>query len=87
MLQELGVNTTVSNDEVVKMSQVIIMAVKPNMVAPILQEISPSISNQHLVVSIAAGVTIATLEQVKKNPTKSGLVFSASDNIFVVVVQ
>ncbi|KAL5014921.1 hypothetical protein ScPMuIL_009191 [Solemya velum] len=88
-IKELGVNTTVSNDEVVKMSQVIIMAVKPNMVAPILQEISPSISNQHLVVSIAAGVTIATLEQnlpsgtrvIRVMPNVSALVLAAASAI------
>lgn len=38
------------------------MSVKPQYVAPILQDIKPNLTQDHLIVSIAAGVTIHTLK-------------------------
>lgn len=42
----------------------IVLAVKPNVVSPVLQEVSPTVSKEKLVVSIAAGIPIAAIEQV-----------------------
>lgn len=54
--------TTVSNSEVVKFAAVLILAVKPDQVSSLLGEIRPLLTNQHLVVSIAAGITLAKLQ-------------------------
>lgn len=56
-----GVATTQSNAEVLAKSSVVILAVKPDMIAPVLTEAGTAVTN-HLVISIAAGKTLATLE-------------------------
>lgn len=43
-------------------SEVIFIAVKPHHVAGVLKELLPVVAEQHLVVSIAAGVTLAAFE-------------------------
>lgn len=64
-LQDIGVNTTQDNKEVVANSDLVVIAVKPNVVNRVLQEIAPVVRPQRqLFVSIAAGVTIRAIEQV-----------------------
>src|SRR3989454_9226347 len=60
--RELGVKTTASNPEVVKFASVLLLAVKPGQVGDVLEEIGGSWASKHLLVSIAAGVTLAKLE-------------------------
>lgn len=62
-IKQLGVNVTQSNKEVVQKSDVIVIAVKPNIVSPVLKEVSPVVSKDKLFVSIAAGITIAAIER------------------------
>ena len=57
-----GVKIILDNIELVKNTDVIFIAVKPNQVLGVLEEISPYITKDKLVVSIAAGVTITKLE-------------------------
>ncbi len=54
--------TTASNLEVVGAADVLILAVKPDQVAAVLAEIRPAFQPRHLLISIAAGVTLARLE-------------------------
>ena len=54
--------TTVSNPEVVKFGSVLVLAMKPDQVAEVLAEIRPLVTTHHLVVSIAAGVTLSKLQ-------------------------
>ncbi|KAJ8389035.1 hypothetical protein AAFF_G00124320 [Aldrovandia affinis] len=60
--QELGVAVTHSNSEVVTGSRLVFMAVKPHLVPTVLCEIAPFVTQQHVIVSVAAGITLATLE-------------------------
>lgn len=62
--QELGVPVTHSNAEVVCGSDVVFVAVKPHLVPHVLGEISQHVTDRHIIVSVAAGVTLATLEEV-----------------------
>lgn len=61
--QELGISTTHSNVEVVCGSDVVFVAVKPHLVPVVLSEISLHVSERNIIVSVAAGVTMATLEE------------------------
>ena len=61
--KQLGIKIGLDNKELVKHSDVIILAVKPSQVLDILSEINPYITNDKLVVSIAAGITLNTLEK------------------------
>jgi pyrroline-5-carboxylate reductase len=60
--EEVGGGTTDSNAEVLRFANVIVLAVKPNQVAAVLNEIKSAFSAKHLLVSIAAGVTLSKLE-------------------------
>ncbi|XP_039984291.1 pyrroline-5-carboxylate reductase 3 isoform X2 [Xiphias gladius] len=62
--QELGIAVTHSNIEVVCGSDVVFVAVKPHLVPLVLNEISQHTTNRHIIVSVAAGVTLATLEEL-----------------------
>jgi pyrroline-5-carboxylate reductase len=53
-----GIRATASNTEVVNLADLIVLAVKPQVMASVLAEIAPRIQPRHLVVSIAAGVTL-----------------------------
>ncbi len=57
----LGINTTQSNEKVINSSDVVVLAVKPQILAKVAKEISPFLQLRHLVVSIAAGITQAGL--------------------------
>jgi pyrroline-5-carboxylate reductase len=61
-IAESGVKTTLSNEEVVEKSRVIIIAVKPHIVSPALTEVARVVTKDHLIVSIAAGITIETIQ-------------------------
>ncbi|CAL1535068.1 unnamed protein product [Lymnaea stagnalis] len=64
ILEDIGVNTTTSNKEVVQKSDLIVIAVKPNVVGKVLKEVaSLVVPEKQLFVSIAAGVTIKSIEQ------------------------
>ena len=60
--KKLGVKISLDNKELVKKSDVIFIATKPNQVVGVLEEIKPFIIPEKLVVSIAAGVTLKKLE-------------------------
>src|SRR3954470_22378372 len=60
--KETGAKTTAFNPDVAKFASVLVLAVKPDQVAGALGEIRDNITEKHLVISIAAGVTIAKLE-------------------------
>jgi pyrroline-5-carboxylate reductase len=60
---ETGVKTTDSNIAVAQFARVLIIAVKPAHVAELLEEIRPSITAEHLIISIAAGVPLSKLEK------------------------
>ncbi len=56
-----GLSATSSNVEVVSACDVIILAVKPQNMGAVLDEITPAVSEEKTVVSIAAGITLAYL--------------------------
>ena len=60
--KEVGGAATDSNLEVLRFANVLILAVKPDQVLSVLAEIKPLCTGKHLLISIAAGVTIAKLE-------------------------
>ena len=59
---DTGVRVTESNLAVVKESNVVILAVKPQSMAQVLGEIRDAVTSDHLIISIAAGIPLAALE-------------------------
>ena len=60
--RELGARVAASNPEVLRAATVLILATKPDQVADVLAEIAGAFTKRHLLISIAAGVTLAKLE-------------------------
>ena len=57
-----GVKVTADNVEVVRGSNVVVLAVKPQHMATVLEELKPYLTADHLVISIAAGIRIGFME-------------------------
>jgi pyrroline-5-carboxylate reductase len=62
--KEAGARSTASNAEVVTFASVLVLAVKPDQVNDLLNEIKRQFTPKHLLISIAAGVPIARFESV-----------------------
>lgn len=60
--KDAGIRTADSNIDVLKSAPVIILAVKPDQVSAVLAEVRPHFTDAHLLISIAAGVTLARME-------------------------
>lgn len=56
-----GVRAVATNAEVAAACDVLVLAVKPQVVPAVLAELRPHFVSRHLVVSIAAGITLKTL--------------------------
>jgi pyrroline-5-carboxylate reductase len=56
-----GIRIARSNVECVRECDVVLLAVKPQIMAAVLEEIAPSLSRRQLVISVAAGVSTATI--------------------------
>lgn len=56
-----GIKTCENNAEALKHADLIVLAVKPQMIDAVLRDLKPHVTRDQLVVSIAAGVTLKTL--------------------------
>jgi len=63
------VNVTCNNKDVVKDSEVVWIATKPHVIPNVLREISSLAKPNQLFISVAAGTTIKTLEEVSPRNT------------------
>ncbi|QLH74629.1 MAG: pyrroline-5-carboxylate reductase [Methanomassiliicoccales archaeon] len=57
-----GIKVTDSNPEVVRSADVVILAVKPQQVPDVMRDVKADMDGRHLLISIAAGVKISTIE-------------------------
>jgi pyrroline-5-carboxylate reductase len=67
-----GIRTTASNTELVESASIVIIAVKPQNIDDLLEELSSSSHENHQFISIAAGITTEKL--AKKMHHKSGII-------------
>ena len=61
--EETGINLTTENTEIAEKAEVIFIGVKPGVVVPVLSDLSEKLQNK-LVISLAGGVRIASMEKV-----------------------
>lgn len=61
--KEFGINVTSSNIDVAKSSDIILLAVKPFVLKDVLEEIKSHVQGK-IVISIAAGISIETMENI-----------------------
>jgi pyrroline-5-carboxylate reductase len=60
--RRFGIEVSQSNGEVCAAADVLVLAVKPQIMAPVLEELASVVGGRTLVVSIAAGITLKRLE-------------------------
>src|SRR5581483_7168649 len=75
---ELGVEATPSNLKLCDFADIVVLAVKPQVIDSVVKEIAKKVGRTKLVVSVAAGVPLARLE---KNLAKSARVVRVMPNI------
>ena len=84
--QAVGARATASNPDVLAAARVLILAVKPDQVESVLAEVRDRFTEEHLLISIAAGVTLkrlhtalgATARVVRVMPNTPALVGAAA---------
>ena len=62
VFKEFGVTPFDSSKEVVEKGRIIFIAVKPQYVKTVLEEVRPQLTPEHVIVSIAAGVPLQVLK-------------------------
>ena len=62
IVQDLGIKATPDNTEVCSFADVVILAVKPQIVDPVARQIAKKLGKTKLLVSVAAGVPLRRLE-------------------------
>ncbi|MCP5519557.1 MAG: pyrroline-5-carboxylate reductase [Verrucomicrobiales bacterium] len=60
--QRTGARVTSDSAEVVRAAQVLVLAVKPDQIVPVLESLRGGITTDHLLISIAAGVPLRRIE-------------------------
>jgi pyrroline-5-carboxylate reductase len=61
--KRFGINAAKESSSVVKGSRAVLLAIKPQFLIEALKEIQPFVNSKQLFISIAAGVTLGTLEK------------------------
>lgn len=64
-VQALGCQTTHCNQEVLQSCSLVFFATKPHILPAVLAEVAPVVTSEHMLVSVAAGVSLSTLEEVR----------------------
>ena len=59
--RQYGIRVAKDNVSLVRDADVIVLAVKPQIMASVLEEVASTLSRKHLVISVAAGVSTATI--------------------------
>jgi len=65
---KLNVETTLSNGEAVRRSQLILLCVKPQTVEEVMRQIADDLTPSHLIISVAASVTTKFIENLVGKP-------------------
>ena len=68
--KNLGVVTTLDNNEVVRSAKTVVLAVKPQFYEEVLSEVHDSLTKDHTIIGIAPGKTLAWLEEKAGLPLK-----------------
>lgn len=64
-VQDLGAKTTSSNREILETADTIFLAIKPNLAGAVIKEIAPFVRRDQLVISLAAGISLDFIENVR----------------------
>ena len=60
--KKFGISVAKNNSEVVKKAEIVFLSIKPQQMHQVLDEIKDFVAEKHLIISIAAGIKIGTIE-------------------------
>jgi len=80
--KELGIRVTANNGEVCDFANIVILAVKPQILDPVVKKIARKLAKNKLLISVAAGVPLSRIEA---NLTRGARVVRVMPNIPCVV--
>ena len=83
-LADRGVNVTADNNDAVKKSELILLAVKPFQVADVVAGLRKDLSTKHVLVSVITGVSLTDLAEMAK---KKIPVFRAMPNTAIAIQE
>ncbi|MGL5353688.1 MAG: pyrroline-5-carboxylate reductase [Clostridium sp.] len=63
IMDETGIKYTLDNCEVAKFSEVLFLAVKPNMYEAVIKQIKNNVNKNTIIVTIAAGIKLSNVEE------------------------
>ncbi len=82
-----GVQTTRDNRQAASEADIILLAVKPWLMREVIEEIRPALNfSRHIIISVAAGISLREMEQLLAAPTQPVL-FRAMPNTAVAVLD
>ena len=64
LAERYGVSTSETNAQAVAEARLVVLSVKPQDIDAVVEEIAPAVTREHTVLSVAAGVTTATIESL-----------------------
>ncbi len=64
LAQEYGIQPVESLDEMLNQSRMIVLAVKPNIYPSVLEQLKDPLTEEHIIITIAAGVTLGQVEKI-----------------------
>lgn len=89
LAEDYGVNTNIDNKQALNNADVVVLAVKPQIMKPVCCELAEALPKQALVISIAAGISAASLEAwletpplVRCMPNTPALVLEGASGLF-----
>jgi len=62
--ENYGIRAYASNRDLVQASSIIVLSVKPQIIRVVLSEISDYLTPGHLIISIAAGITVSLIQEI-----------------------
>lgn len=68
--ESMGIRVTMDNKEVAQNAEILVLAVKPQCYADVIEEIKETVEEHQLIVSIAAGKTLEYLSSLWERPMK-----------------
>ena len=63
-----GVTITSDNESAIKASAIVVLALKPHQMTPFLEEFHKSFTEDHIIISLATGITLEQLQTALKEP-------------------
>ncbi len=83
-LSEKGVTVTSNNNEAIKKSELVLLAVKPFQIADVINGLKKDLNTKHVLVSVITGVSLADLAEMAK---KKIPVFRAMPNTAIAIQE